>query len=189
MTNLWMLWIFLIIVATFHLSEFFLVWCFHRHHLSWKSMLFSWPYVAMLMLAIGEFWIESHYLSVLKQPLVSVFGIGLCIFGELIRKSAMVTAGRGFTHEIAEHHHPGHQLTTHGIYRFSRHPGYFGWFWWAIGAQLVLSNPLSPLVAAIAAWRFFAERIPYEEERLQQFFGKTYATYRLSTPTRLPFIS
>lgn len=188
MANLWMLWVFLIVVATFHLSEFFLVWCFNRDALSWESMLFSWPYVAMLLLAICEYLVESHYFPILKQPFVSGFGIVLCISGELIRKSAMVTAGRGFTHEIAERHHPSHKLTTHGTYRFSRHPGYFGWFWWAIGAQLVLSNFLSPIVTAIAAWRFFAERIPYEEERLQQFFGEAYATYRLSTPTRLPFI-
>jgi protein-S-isoprenylcysteine O-methyltransferase len=188
MANLWMLWTFFIIIATFHLSEFFLVWYFHRDNLSWESMLFSYPYIAMLLLAIGEYWIESHYFPVLKQPFVSVLGIVLCVSGELIRKSAMVTAGRGFTHEIAECHHPKHELTTHGIYRFSRHPGYLGWFWWAIGAQLVLSNLLSPIVAAIAAWRFFAERIPYEEERLQQFFGDAYVTYRLSTPTRLPFI-
>lgn len=188
MTNLWMLWTFLVIVATFHLSELFFVWCFHRDTLSWESMLFSWPYVAMLLLAISEFWVESNYLPILKQPFVSALGIALCISGELIRKSAMVSAGRGFTHKIAEHYHPSHQLTTHGIYRFSRHPGYFGWFWWAIGAQLVLSNPLSMLVAAIAAWHFFAERIPYEEERLQQFFGNAYIAYRRSTPTRLPFI-
>lgn len=188
MANLWMLWTFLTIVATFHLSELFLVWYFHRDTLSWESMLFSYPYVAMLLLAIGEFWFESNYLPAFKQSFVSALGIALCISGELIRKAAMVSAGRGFTHEIAEHHDPGHQLTTQGIYRFSRHPGYFGWFWWAIGAQLVLSNPLSTLIAAIAAWRFFAERIPYEEERLQQFFGEAYATYRLSTPTRLPFI-
>lgn len=188
MANLWMLWIFFIIIATFHLSEFFLVWYFNRDYLSWESMLFSWPYVAMLLLALGEYWVGSHYFPILKQPFVSVFGVVLCVFGELIRKSAMVTAGRGFTHEIAESHHSKHELTTHGIYRFSRHPGYFGWFWWAIGAQLVLSNLLSPIIAAIAAWRFFAERIPYEEERLQQFFGEAYVTYRLSTPTRLPFI-
>jgi protein-S-isoprenylcysteine O-methyltransferase len=188
MANLWMLWIFFIIVAIFHLSEFFLVWCFHRDNLSWDSMLFSWPYVAMLILALGEYWVESHYFPILKHPFVSALGIALCISGELIRKSAMVTAGRGFTHEIAEYRHPKHELITHGIYRFSCHPGYFGWFWWAIGAQLVLSNPLSTIVTAIAAWRFFAERIPYEEERLQQFFGEAYATYRLSTPTRLPFI-
>jgi protein-S-isoprenylcysteine O-methyltransferase len=189
MANLWMLWVFLIIITAFHLSEGFLVWCFNRDHLSWDSLLFSWLYVAMLLLAIGEYWVEGHYLPVLKQPLVSALGIALCIFGELVRKSAMVTAGCGFTHQIAEHHDASHKLTTHGIYRFSRHPGYFGWFWWAIGAQLVLSNLLSTIIAAIAAWQFFADRIPYEEERLQQFFGEAYVTYRLSTPTRLPFIS
>ena len=189
MANLWMFWAFLIIITTFHLSEVFLAWYFDRDNLSWESMLFSWPYTAMLLLAIGEYWVESNYFPMLKQPSVSALGIVLCIFGELVRKSAMVTAGHGFTHQIAEHYDPSHKLTTHGIYRLSRHPGYFGWFWWAIGAQLVLSNPFSTIIAAIAAWSFFAERIPYEEERLQQFFGEAYVAYRLTTPTRLPFIS
>ncbi|CAN0453530.1 unnamed protein product, partial [Hapterophycus canaliculatus] len=29
-----------------------------------------------------------------------------------------------------------HQLVTSGVYRFLRHPSYFGWFWWSLGTQV-----------------------------------------------------
>lgn len=29
-----------------------------------------------------------------------------------------------------------HQLVTRGVYRFLRHPSYFGWFWWSLGTQV-----------------------------------------------------
>lgn len=44
-----------------------------------------------------------------------------------------------------------------------RHPAYFGWFWWSIGTQMLLCNPVCIVVYAAASWRFFSQRIPFEE--------------------------
>lgn len=40
----------------------------------------------------------------------------------------------------------------------------------------------------VQAWRFFANRIPYEEALLVEFFGTDYVRYRAATPTWLPYI-
>lgn len=106
---------------------------------------------------------------------------------------------------------------------FSRHPSYMGWFWWSIGTQLLLCNPIvcarvcaharlmrfapyghptacirahcstrppqATVGYAAASWQFFADRIPYEEETLHDFFGAEYAEYCRRVPTRIPFIS
>lgn len=44
--------------------------------------------------------------------------------------------------------------------RYLRHPSYFGWFWWCVGTQCLLCNPLCILAYAVAAWDFFRKRIP-----------------------------
>jgi protein-S-isoprenylcysteine O-methyltransferase len=43
-------------------------------------------------------------------------------------------------------------------------------------------------MARVQAWRFFANRIPYEEALLVEFFGGEYVRYRQATPTWLPYI-
>ncbi len=40
-----------------------------------------------------------------------------------------------------------------------RHPSYAGFFYWALGTQLLLQNPLSLLFFCVVLWRFFYYRI------------------------------
>uniref|UniRef100_A0A1I7X2N9 Protein-S-isoprenylcysteine O-methyltransferase n=1 Tax=Heterorhabditis bacteriophora TaxID=37862 RepID=A0A1I7X2N9_HETBA len=62
---------------------------------------------------------------------ISYIGFILCIFGEILRKTAMVHAGNGFTHKLALSKRPDHRLVTSGIYSYMRHPGYAGEsFYW-----------------------------------------------------------
>src|SRR4051812_31669288 len=50
--------------------------------------------------------------------------------------------------------------------RCFRHPSYVGWFYWSVGTQLLLCNPLCTVLYGLAAWAFFKDRIPYEEALL-----------------------
>jgi protein-S-isoprenylcysteine O-methyltransferase len=70
-----------------------------------------------------------------------------------------------------------------------RHPSYFGFFWWAIGTQLVLVNPVGLVGFCAVLWVFFSQRIAYEEKHLVEFFGERYVAYRDATPVYIPFIS
>jgi len=135
-------------------------------------------------------------------------GLALLLCGEALRKAAMVTAGRGFTHAVAVKKRADHELVTRGVYRWARHPGYLGWLLWAVGTQLLLANPASvvlfaalvrvrvvqakrraePTDAAAQSWRFFSERIAFEEAALRRFFGQQYVEYARRTPTRIPGI-
>jgi protein-S-isoprenylcysteine O-methyltransferase len=81
----------------------------------------------------------------------------------------MITAATNFSHIVASKKAPGHQLVTEGVYRFSRHPSYAGFFWWVVGMQLVLANPISLPVHAVVTWRFFRNRITCEEENISFF--------------------
>lgn len=100
----------------------------------------------------------------------------------------MFQAGGSFTHVVAVAHKPQHVLVKTGIYSYFRHPSYFGWFLWATSLQLLLLNPVFLVGTVILAYTFFADRIPYEEQRLIDFFGTDYIEYRAQTPTWIPFI-
>jgi len=72
--------------------------------------------------------------------------------------------------------------------RYLRHPSYFGWFYWSVGTQLVLCNPICTIAYAAAAWYFFHDRIPYEETLLVKFYGEKYTKYAESTVIGIPGI-
>jgi len=141
-----------------------------------------------MVAAIVEYWTEIFLLPSIKGGVLFYIGFLMTFFGQAIRLVALFTAKANFTHEVAEEKLDTHVLVTNGIYQYSRHPGYFGWFWWAIGTQVLLSNPLCIIGYTIASWRFFHDRIHYEEEYLVQFFGENYVNYRKRTSTLIPFI-
>jgi protein-S-isoprenylcysteine O-methyltransferase Ste14 len=74
-------------------------------------------------------------------------------------------------------------------YSILRHPSYVGFFYWAIGTQLVLCNPLSTLLYGLAAWTFFSKRIVYEESTLRSLFPGDYEEYISRTYIGIPLMS
>jgi len=109
-----------------------------------------------------EYIVEVRLYSQLKLAVIPygmIFGLILVLIGEIIRKLAMITAGKNFTHAILSVEQLRRRgqcnVVTTGIYSFSRHPGYFGWFLWSIGTQLLLSNPVSMITYSVVAWFFF----------------------------------
>ena len=71
---------------------------------------------------------------------VSLIGLLLCVGGEVLRKVSMLTAGRSFNHYIQTTRARDHVLVTHGVYAWSRHPAYVGWFYWSLGTQVCLKK-------------------------------------------------
>lgn len=136
-----------------------------------------------------------------------ITGSLICLSGEAIRKLAMLTAKKSFHHivsliifrtfhasdfcssfQVQFQQADDHKLVTSGIYRFARHPSYVGWFFWSLGTQVILANPICLIFYIIASWLFFRERIYMEEIALLNFFGDEYLRYQQTTGTGLPFI-
>lgn len=86
-------------------------------------------------------------------------GLALIVLGQLARSYAMAHAGTNFSHLVAARHEQGHVLVTTGIYGLLRHPSYFGFFWWGIGTQIMLGNPVCTVGYACVLWMFFSSRI------------------------------
>ena len=110
----------------------------------------------------------------------------LVLGGQGVRALAMWQCGANFTHIVATERAPGHVLFTGGVYARLRHPAYVGWFYWSVGTQLLLCNPLCAALYAWAARRFFAERVPAEELALLDFFGDAYVAYAERSVVGIP---
>jgi protein-S-isoprenylcysteine O-methyltransferase len=175
--------LFLAIVAFFALVE----WSMHRrlHPESDDSN----PFWFLVQIGLA---VVCPVLENLLFPHFNVFlictGCVLMAFGLAVRWGAITTADKSFHHFVQTSRDANHSLITHGVYRYIRHPAYFGFYVFAIGTQLFLNNFLSLGVYVIVLFRFFSGRIRNEEKWLVRMFGADYVRYRDTTRTWIPFI-
>ncbi|EOA19466.1 hypothetical protein CARUB_v10002010mg [Capsella rubella] len=177
-------------IIFFHTSEYILAIAIHgRSRVTLSSLLISKHYALAMVISVLEYLAEIVFFPGLKQHWwISNFGLIMILFGEIIRKTAIITAGRSFTHLIKIRKEEHHRLVTGGVYQIMRHPSYSGFLVWSVGTQVMLCNPVSAIAFAVVVWRFFAERIPYEEHYLKQFFGRQYVEYAQRVPSGVPFV-
>jgi protein-S-isoprenylcysteine O-methyltransferase len=149
---------------------------------------------------------QSYARLLVYPPFTIALGLALVLLGQSVRSAAMATAATNFNHQPQRTKAADHVLVTHGVYRWSRHPSYFGFFWWALGTQILVGNKVCVMAYALVLWRFFNQRIkgefPFalvdtgadsrlavEERWLVQFFGNEYVQYRKKVGTRIPLIA
>lgn len=175
----------------FHLLEFFLTSVCNTGEVDDDSFILNDPdlyyvYIAALAESACKNIGWSYAGSFVYTPMV--VGLLIIIGGQFCRSLAMFTAGVSFHHYVQREPSQKRRLVTWGIYGLMRHPSYFGYFWWFVGGQVLLQNPIVGLLGAIKLLQFFRRRIEYEEEYLIAFFGKDYAEYRATVGTKIPFI-
>ncbi len=185
--------LYMIALSLFHFWEYNYVALFHSKELNANSFLLnhSQEYKMAALASWIEYFFERWFFggSSWKGSFLFLFvGFILTFGGQAIRTLSMYTAGSNFHHLIREEREKDHKLITFGIYQYLRHPSYFGWFWFSIGTQVMLTNPVCIGLYAWASWRFFANRIPEEEATLIEFFGAEYERYRSRTPVGIPLI-
>ncbi|KAI1309350.1 Protein-S-isoprenylcysteine O-methyltransferase [Halotydeus destructor] len=179
------------ILSFFHFSEYVTTAMINPRKVKLDSFLLNHSREYGLA-AVGswiEFLVERHFFPGLKEfKFITMIGLILCIGGELMRKGAMFNAGSNFNHIVQARREEGHVLVTSGLYALCRHPSYVGWFYWSIGTQLILVNPVCVVIYAYASWTFFDSRVYEEEQTLMAFFGRDYEVYMNRVPTGLPMI-
>lgn len=179
------------LMSVFHYSEYLAIAWSNSRTLSTDSFMLnhSAPYAIAAVSSWVEFFVEVYFYPIIKENIsLLIFGLVICICGEILRKVAIITANSNFNHLVQYRKAEDHKLVTHGVYRLMRHPSYAGWFWWSIGTQIVLCNPVCIVLYAIASWKFFHERILVEEITLVSFFQQEYVDYQKRTGTGVPFI-
>ena len=205
---LWRLPAFVTILSIFHFLEFDMTARFNPTDAKVSSYLIfnnGRAYniahtVAMIELVItywlgwGEYAWTSHvpiFGPILQEhpaAISPVLGTVLILVGQTFRSLAMKQAGSSFNHLVQSTKKDNHVLVKSGVYAVSRHPAYFGFFWWGLGTQLLLGNTICLFGYAVVLWKFFAHRIMHEEKHLVNFFGDNYKQYRRETSVLIPFI-
>lgn len=183
--------IFLAALSLFHFLEYIATALFNADKLSLDSYLINHSphYHAAHAAALIEFLVEYYFFPTWKTfSVLNYLGLALIIIGQGSRTIAMFSCRHNFSHHIADFKERDHVLVQHGIYSIMRHPSYFGFYWWALGVQVLLMNPICFLLFVYWLQKFFSERIAYEEHTLHRFFGQEWVQYKSKTPTWMPFI-
>ena len=181
---------YVICLCIFHLLEFFISSIYNPLVVTSDTFLInhSISYTFAAIFSCFEFWLRNSsniYMlffrssSSLVEPykfltkVMFYIGLIMVILSQIIRSLAMITCGVSFNHLIQYRKKENHVLITHGIYSILRHPSYFGFYYWSIGMQCILSNIVSTILCIVASWLFFQRRIPYEETCLKEIFATT----------------
>jgi protein-S-isoprenylcysteine O-methyltransferase len=178
-------------LLVFHLLEFVLTALYNPRFCTADSFLVnhSRAYTIAAVVSWIEFWVELFFAPGLKGISLNIMLGGVLVFaGQCCRTLAMHTAGTNFHHIVQTRRDSRHRLVTTGIYAIFRHPSYFGWFWWSVGTQVLLGNPICVVAYTAASWRFFADRIPFEEAALQNMYPKEYPGYCKRTMVGIPLL-
>ena len=112
-------------------------------------------------------------------------GVATLVIGGTLRIWPMFVLGRSFSGLVAIQ--PGHELVTHGPYRYVRHPSYLGMMLGLVGWALVFRSSVG-LVAGGLGLRLLLERIDSEEALLASHFGDAYADYRRRSWRLVPWL-
>ncbi|KAJ3299690.1 DUF1620 super [Borealophlyctis nickersoniae] len=180
--------VFLAALGVFHTSEY-VTTAMYQSRVGLSAFLLDngREYHLAMIFAMVEYIIERIlYPSMKEFTWVNWLAAILVLVSQIVRSSAMITAGSNFSHIIEEEKRSSHKLVTTGIYSVFRHPSYTGFFYWGVMLQFTLANPIAAVGYVIVLRRFFGSRIEYEEMLLKGFFGKEYEDYRKRTWVLIP---
>jgi protein-S-isoprenylcysteine O-methyltransferase len=161
----WRLPAFATALAVFHFLEYYTTARYNTNALRAESFLlfnngraYNCAHgLATVELVVSRFF--PHYGRAGVHPVTIAVGVALVVVGQAVRSLAMAQAGPSFNHVVAREHKETHKLVTHGFYSVFRHPSYFGFFYWAIGTQLLVGNKVCLVGYVLVLWKFFYSRI------------------------------
>jgi protein-S-isoprenylcysteine O-methyltransferase Ste14 len=142
---------------------------------------------AWLTFFLTLFWVVTPFLEFTDFPLYPIpliagtlcLALGLWLFYLSHRD---LGTNWSITLEVREKH----QLVTHGIYRWVRHPMYLALLVYSAGQALVVPNWLVGPCYGVAVLLIFVLRVGREERMLLEVFGKDYEEYTAKTRRLIP---
>lgn len=194
---LWRIPFFISALSLFHFLEFWTTAARNTPEATVSAFLLSanWPaypiahtMACLECLVTNTLFADRRWAPPHTAALPLALGLLMVAAGQVVRSMAMMHAGTSFNHTVQTRKADSHTLVTTGVYGLCRHPGYFGFFYWGLGTQMVLGNAFCFVGYAYVLWRFFSGRVRVEEGKLVEFFGGEYLRYRARVGTMMPFV-
>ena len=109
--------IYVVMLSTFHLLEFFTTAIYNPTVATAESFLVnhSFGYTAAFISSFTEFWLRFVFFPRFRNGFVSGFGLVLVLLAQIIRTLAMATCGESFNHRIQTTKKQNHVLVKHGM--------------------------------------------------------------------------
>ena len=151
-------------------------------------LYFAIPAIIVLIAGMGvSGWdLVRRQASLALLSIQNIIGLAFIIIGLAIMLVAQITLRRFYSSTLVIR--KDHQLITHGIYRFVRHPIYLGAIMGVgIGVPVYVSS-LYGLLAMSGLIPIVLNRIRMEERLLTEEFGDAYRAYKDATSKLIPFI-
>lgn len=140
--------------------------------------------IVLLLPFVSTFtgWLDfANYSAIAVLQTVGAF---IFIAGLWVLRCSHVDLGKNFSPSLFIRDQ--HQLVTHGIYRYIRHPMYLSFLMWAVGQALLINNWLAGPLGIIAFLLIYGFRIEREEQQLLDNFGDQYREYQHKCGRLLP---
>src|ERR1700730_7576936 len=143
--------------------------------------------IAWIAFFLPLLWIVTPLFEFPAYPLhpIPLLGGSLCLVLGLWlfhRSHADLGTNWSITLQVREKH----QLITHGVYRWVRHPMYSALLIYSLGQALAVPNWLVGPSYGVAMILLIALRVGPEERMMLEVFGKDYETYMATTKRLIP---
>jgi protein-S-isoprenylcysteine O-methyltransferase Ste14 len=150
------------------------------------SLLLLWV-VIFASLYLGPLYGDTHPRNMFgNADWIRYFGLVLMIFGLAIRWTAVVSLGKSFSANVAIRSEQ--KLKTDGLFRFVRHPSYFGLLLVIVAIGIHTHNWIAFAISVIPPFAAVSYRIHVEESALKAAFGEAYEAYSRLTKRLIPAI-
>ena len=150
-------------------------------------LFFVIPWIIVLFAGMGicAWDLVRRQESLYESSIQNMVGLMLILIGFVIIIIAQITLWKYYSSTLVIKEN--HQLITHSIYRFVRHPIYLGNITLFLGIAVYVSS-LYGFLTLLGLIPVFLVRIRMEERLLTEEFGDRYRTYKKNTRKLLPFI-
>ena len=151
-----------------------------------KDLQYFFPafiiWIILLMVTSFQNLMRPNY--TMKSPMIVLGGL-IFIVGLVIRVVALLNLRLNYSSTLRIRE--GHQLITHGIYKYVRHPVYTGTLLSCLGLPIFGTSPLGFLFVLMGI-PLFIYRIGAEEKMLIEKFGEDYVEYTKATWKLFPYV-
>ena len=150
-------------------------------------LFFAIPWILVLLagMVVSAWDLVRRQGSLYESSAQNIVGLMLIVIGFVIIFVAQITLRKYYSSTLVIKEN--HQLITHGIYRFVRHPIYLGNTIACMGISVYASS-LYGFLIMLGLIPVFLVRIRMEERLLTEEFGDRYRTYKKNTRKLIPFI-